>query len=231
MNRRVGALFAAALSLAALAAVRGNGGGPPLYDGLCTPPNYALLGSNPEPSPTSSPYSATDLATTQELATPPQIAPQAQIILGSGTLSPAPGASAVTLTIAPVKPPAIKPDGAIDGNVYDFEATSGGKPVEAAADHPVTIALEATAAGGPALTIEHLEGNRWAPLKTFQSGCGSTFDAAAPSLGLFALVARGASTPGPAGGGSGPSILLIVVAVLVVLALVIAAARTTRLRR
>lgn len=230
MNRRT-AVIGAALSLAALAAVRNGGGGPPLYDGICAPPSYAVLGSTPGPGSASATYTASDLATTQELATPPQIAPQAQVILGSGTLSPPAGASTVTLTIAPVKPPAVKPEGTIDGNVYDIEAASGGRPVAVAANHPVTIALESTAAGGPTLTLEHLVGTRWIPLKTFQSGCGTTFDAAAPSLGMFALVAQGGSSGG--GGGSsagGPSVLLILVVVVVVLGLIILTVRASRSR-
>jgi hypothetical protein len=231
MKRR-SAVVGAALSLAALAAVRSGGGGPPLYDGLCAPPSYAVLGSTPGPGSATATYSASDLATTQELATPPQVAPQAQVILGSGTLSPPAGASSVTLTITPVRPPAVKPDGTIDGNVYDIEAASGGRPVAVAANHPVTIALESTATGGPTLTLEHLVGNRWTPLKTFQSGCGTTFDAAAPSLGQFALVAQGSSSGGGGGASSagGPPVALILVAVVVVLALVILAVRASRSR-
>jgi hypothetical protein len=232
VRRRAAAAAAGLLALAALAAVRSGGGGPPLYDGICAPPSYAVLGSTPGPASASATYSSAELATTQELATPPQIAPQAQVIVGSGTFSPAAGASTVTLTITPVKPPATRPAGSIDGNVYDVEATSSGKPVAVAADHPVTIALESTSSGGPTLTLEHLAGGRWTALKTFPSGCGSTFDAAAPSLGLFALVAQSGSSGGGggSGGGSGPSILLILVIVVVVLALVIGAVRASRSR-
>jgi hypothetical protein len=236
MSRRILALGVAALALVGLALVRGAGGGPPLYDGLCLPPQYKTLGSNPPPPTASMVYTTDLLATTQELADNPS-APQAQIIIGAGTLAPAPGASTVTVTITPVKPPATHPDGSIDGNVYDFEAAAGGKPVQPAPSHPVTIVLGATASGGPTLTVEHFDGSRWTALKTFQSGCGSTYDAASPTLGLFVLVAQGgsASSPGAGGGSStgssGPSALVFIVGALVVLAVVIAAVRAGRRRR
>lgn len=235
LRRRIAALCVAALSLAALTVVRGGGGGPPLYDGLCTPPNYALLGATPGPGSASATYAVSDLASTQELATPESAAPQAQMIIGAGTLASAPGAATVTVTITPVKPPATRPNGTVEGNVYDFAATSGGQTVSEAPGHPVTIVLEATATGGPTLTLEHYDGSRWTALKTFQSGCGSTFAAATPSLGLFALVAQGGSTSpgtsGTKGGGSGAPVLVIILAVLGFLALAIVAARISRRRQ
>lgn len=239
MRRRLGALGVAGLSLVALALVRGSGGGPPLYDGICTPPSYALLGTTPGPGSASKTYTGSDIGQVHELVTPESPTPQAQIITVSDTLTAAGGANSVTVTIAPVKPPAIQPDGSIDGNVYDFEATSGGKVVPAAPGHPVTIVLEATSAGGPSLTLEHFDGSHWTALKTFESGCGSTFEAAAPTFGLFALVAEG--TPqapggspgggGAPGGGSGPPVVIILGAVLVLLSLLIAGVRTGRRRR
>jgi hypothetical protein len=232
MSGRIRALCVAALSLVALALVRGAGGGPPLYDGLCLPPQYKTLGSNPPPPTVSAVYTTDMLASTQELADN-QSAPQAQIIIGAGTFAPAPGASTVTVTITPIKPPAVRPGGSIDGNVYEFEATSGGKPVQPAPGHPVTIVLGSTATGGPTLTLEHFDGSRWTALKTFQSGCGSTFDAASPTLGLFALVAQGGSSSpgGSPTGGSGPSVLVFIAGALVVLALVIGAVRVVRRQR
>ena len=70
-------------------------------------------------------YGVDKLAATQELPTPKP--PQADVIIAAGTLAAAPGAATVTVSIMPVKPPATPPDGAIDGNVYDVEATSGGR--------------------------------------------------------------------------------------------------------
>lgn len=236
------ALGAAATSLGALAVLHAAGGtGPPLYDGLCVPPNYLTLGANPGPASASATYSASDLNQTQELATAEQQAPQAQMIIASGSFTVPPGAT-VKVTITPVAPPSARPvGGSIAGNVYRFAAeTSTGQALDLAAGHPATIVLEAPSAGGPQLTLERFDGSSWTALKTFQSGCGTTEEAAAPALGMFALVAAGQSagstgaSSGAAGSGgsSGPPVALIVVVVLVVLvALAIAAVRLSRRQR
>ena len=232
--RRSHALGLAVLALPLIALARGSGGGPPLYDGLCTAPSYLALGGHPPPPSVSQTYSATDIAQTLELADS-QTTPQAQIIIGAGSLAPAPGSSTVTLSITAVKPPPVAPaSGRLDGNVYDFEARSGSTPVQLAAGHPATIVLGATSSGGPQITLEHFDGTRWvAAVKTFQSGCGSTYEAAQPTLGLFALVASGgtvATGPGSSGGGSPLLPIVVVVVVVVVLAAAVAVSRSGRRR-
>jgi hypothetical protein len=234
--RRTTALAAAAVSLLTMAVVRGSGGGPPLYDGICLPPQYTMLGANPGPPSVSQSFSAAELANTFELADNPNT-PQAQIIVSAGGIVPPPGSSAVTVSITPVKPPAVKPtDGTIDGNVYDFEARSGSQVVSLAPNHLATIVLEATRSGGSQFAIEHFDGTRWAaPARTVQSGCGTTFDANARTLGIFALVAQGQASGGGSsgsggGGGGGVTIVILIVVVVVVLGVVIGAARLSRRR-
>ncbi|HEY7927428.1 MAG TPA: hypothetical protein VIG86_08440 [Candidatus Dormibacteraeota bacterium] len=224
-------LAVAALALLALAAVRSGGGGPPLYDGLCLPPNYLVLGANPGPSSASATYSADQLNQTQELATTEQT-PQAQLIMAAGSLT-APAGATVTLTIKPVPPPSIQPAaGTIVGNVYQFAArASTGPTLSLAAGHPATVVLEAPRAGGPNLTVERFDTSTWTPLKTFQSGCGDTDEAASPSLGLFALVAQGsagAGSPNPPSSGGPPVAVIVVAMIIVVLALAIGATRRSR---
>jgi hypothetical protein len=239
MKRRAG-LAGAVLSLVALAAVRGGGGGPPLYDGVCLPPQYTMLGANPGPPSQSKTYTASDLAGTFELADS-DTSPQAQLIVGAGSLAPAPGSSTATVSITPVTPPATKPtDGTIDGNVYDFEARSAGQAVQVAPGHLVTIVLSATRTGGPQLAVERFDGSRWsAPAKSVQSGCGTTYQVNSATLGIFALVAQGGAAPsnGPggsggsgSGGGGGATIVIVIVGMLVVLAMVIGAVRMNRQR-
>jgi hypothetical protein len=235
MSRRA-ALAAAALSLLALAAVRGSGGGPPLYDGICTPPQYTLFGAHPPPPSRSQTFSGSDLAGTFELADN-DTTPQAQVIVGAGSLAAAPGTSSATVSITPVKAPAVKPaDGTIVGNVYDFEARSGGQAVPVLANHLVTIVLSTPSTGGPQLSVEHFGGTSWnAPAKSVQSGCGTTYQVNSSTLGVFALVAVGQASPsGPGssggGGGGGTTVVVIIVVVLVVLALVIGAVRMNRRR-
>jgi hypothetical protein len=229
--RRWAALAVSALSLLALAAVRSAGGGPPLYDGLCLPPHYLLLGGSPPPPSASMTYTAADLAGTIELADNSST-PQAQIIIGAGSLPLPAGASSATLSITPVKPPAVAPpNGTIEGNVYSFEVQSGGRQLALAAGHPATVVLEGTSSGGSP-TVEHFDGAHWTALKTFTAGCGSTFEAASPSLGLFALVAPGSSgSSAPPGSGGPPTTLIVVGVVIVVLALAVGATRFGRRRR
>lgn len=226
------AFVGAIACLGLLAAVRGGGGGPPLYDGVCLPPQYTMLGANPPPPSLSSTLSAGVLASTFERADN-DTSPQAQIIVAAGSLLAPPGAASATLTITPVKPPAVKPaDGAIDGNVYDFEVTAGGRQLQVAANHLVTIVLTATASGGAQRQVEHFDGARWtAAAKTVQSGCGTTYQANATTLGVFALVVQGGSGPSNGGGGGGgsPTVIVIVV-VVVVLAAGIGAVRVSRQR-
>ncbi len=235
MSRRAG-LAAAALALLALAVVRGSGGGPPLYDGICLPPHYLSLGASPGPKSVSQTFTATELAQTFELADDPNT-PQAQLIVTASALAPATGSSTVTVSIAPVKAPAVNPsDGTIDGNVYDFEARSGGQSVQMGPGKLAAIVLGATSTGGPQIAIEHFDGTRWSPVaKTVQSGCGTTYQANTPTLGLFALVAQG-QTPAPGGAappsGGSPVILVIVLilAIVLVFAILIVAVRMSRQR-
>ncbi len=236
MSRRAG--LAAALALLALAVVRGHGGGPPLYDGICLPPHYLSLGASPGPKSVSQAFSAAELAQTFELADDPNT-PQAQLIVTASALAPASSSSTVTVSIAPVKPPALQPsDGTLDGNVYDFEARSGGQSVQLAPNKLAAIVLGATSTGGPQIAIEHFDGTRWTPVaRTVQSGCGTTYQANTPTLGLFALVAQG-QTPAPGGtaapSGGSPAILVIVlilaVIVVLVFAILIVAVRMSRQR-
>jgi hypothetical protein len=234
VSRRIGALAGAGLALLALAAVRGSGGGPSLYDGICLPPHYLLFGGNPAAPSVTKTYTATDLAGTLEVADNDST-PQAQIIIGAGSLAVPPGVATATVSIAAVKPPSTKPsDGVIDGNVYSFTVVASGHDLALAPGHPATVVLAATSSGGGQRVVEHFDGTRWSSVgKTFQSGCGTTYEAASPTLGLFALVAQGGSAaPGPGSQGSGiPTILIVIVVVVVVLALVIGAARLGRRRR
>jgi hypothetical protein len=230
--KRRAALAVAALSLVALAAVRAGGGGPPLYDGLCVPPHYLVLGGNPPAPSQSKTFSAADIASTFEVADNDS-SPQAQIIVGPGSLAVPPGATTATVSITPTKPPSIAPpNGTIDGNVYSFEVQSGGHSLALAAGHPATIVLETTSSSGSQPTVEHFDGAHWTALKTFTAGCGTTFEAASPTLGIFALVVQGsAGSPSSSGSGGPPVALLVVGVVVLALALAIGATRLSRRRR
>ena len=224
-----------AAGLLAFVALRlGGGTGPPLYDGVCLPPHYLMLGANPGPGSASATYTAGQVGQTQELATSESAAPQAQMIIAAGSFTVTAGTS-VTVTIAPIPPPAVKPPaGSIAGNVYQFAARSStGQAVDLVPGHPATIVLEAPTASGSQLTIEHLVGSSWTALKTFTSGCGDTEEAATETLGTYALVAAGAgSSTSPSGqGSSGAPVVLIVVIVVLLLVAAVVATRVSRRRR
>jgi hypothetical protein len=226
---RRGALGGMLLSLLALAAVRGSGGGPPLYDGVCAQPKYVTLGAKPPPPSLSDTLSADTLSSTFERSDQ-DTAPQAQIIVAAGSLAAPPAASAATLTIIPVNPPGVEPtDGSIDGNVYDFEVTSDGKRLHVIPGHVVTIGLSAATFGGAGRKVEHFDGTTWsAPSKTVTDGCGITYDANSTTLGLFALVVPvGSSLPGSGGAATA---LIVIALVLFVLAAVLLLVRTSRRR-
>jgi hypothetical protein len=232
LNARRAALAVALLSLLALAAVRGGSGGPPLYDGICTSAPYPMFGANPGPTSVSQTYTVSELAMSQVLSTGESV-PLAQMIFAEGSFTPAIGASTVTVSITPVKPPAVKPaDGTVDGNVYAFSAGSGGQEMSLAPGHPATIVLSAPSSGAAQPGIERFDGSRWIPApKTFQSGCGTTFQVASPTLGLFALVGKGATvSPGGGGQGEGAVTLIVTAAGFVVLALFLGAVRVARRR-
>jgi hypothetical protein len=230
-GKRLMALASAAVALLALAAVRGSGGGPALYDGICLPPHYLALGGNPPPPSRSKTYSVADIAGTFEVADN-DTTPQAQVIVGLGSLTPPPGATTATVTITPVAPPAVKPPGGvIDGNVYSFEVQSGGAPLSLAPAHPATVVLEAPSSGGAQPTLEHFDGTRWTALKTFTAGCGTTYEAASPTLGLFALVTQGGTGAVAPPSSGGVPVVLVVVVVVAVLALAIGSVRVARSRR
>ncbi len=162
-------------------------------------------------------------------------APQAQIIIGTGTFAPASRSSAVTLTITAMPPRRCVPPGhrrqrlRHRGDLQRQDGAGGAGP-------PCHDRAGLDGDRRPSLTLEHLTGGRWTALKTFQSGCGSTFDAASPSLGLFALVAQGAAGPANAGGttssgGSEAPVLIAVVVALLLLAGMLAAVRASRRHR
>ncbi len=229
MNQRT-ALGAAVLALLALALVRGSGGGPPLYDGVCLPPQYTMYGAHPAPPSRSQTFTATDLAGTFELADN-DTTPQAQIIVGAGSLAPAPGSSDATVSITPIPPPSVKPtDGTIDGNVYDFQTRSGGQAVQVKPGHLVTVVLSATRTGGSQFQVEHFDGKSWsAPAKSVASGCGTTYQVNSATLGAFALVGLGGTSTGNGSGGGGFPIVIVVV-VLLALAVIIGGVRMSRQR-
>jgi hypothetical protein len=191
---------------------------PPLYDGICIADPYRGLGTNPAPSSATKMYPPSGAFPTSEIVTN-ENPPQAQLLMTDGTFSSP--QSTLTVSITPIPAPPVQPDdGPIDGNVYRFSAmTTSGESLQPLPHNPVTLLLRATR-GSPPRTVERLDGTKWTPLQTFNSGCGDTFEAVSDRLGDFATVVTGQANP-PAPSGSGPPLAAIIAAGVVV---VIAAA-------
>lgn len=199
---------------------------PPLYDGLCTADPYRELGNSPAPAAASTTYPgaqfpAAEVATNETPA-------QAQILMTSGTFSG--GGAPVTVSVEPVSPPAPPPSGLrLDGNTYRFSAVAGGQPIQPT--QSVTVSLRGAGDTG-SLTMYVNSGAGWQQLKTFNLGCGFTFEAVSPKLGYFALFATGGARG--SGGGSGGFPVAVVVGVLaavVVVATIVLARFSARRRR
>jgi hypothetical protein len=200
---------------------------PPLYDGVCIADPYRHLDGNPPPASASQAYSGSQFPTAEVLTT--ETPAQAQILMQAGTFSaPAP----VTVSISPVSPPGPPPDGkAQDGNAYRITASAGGQALQPASGDPVTIVLRGSGASS-SLVLSVNAGNGWQALKTFNLGCGFTFEAVAPKLGYFALfrTAGGSSGGGAPGGGFPVGIVVAILGAVVVVA-TIALARLAAGRR
>lgn len=242
-RRARGALALAAVGAALLLLLvlhAGGGTGPPLYDGVCLPPHYLVLGGSPAPSSASATYTADQLNQTQELVTG-EATPQAQLIVAANSFA-VPAGTTVQVTISPVKPPSVAPNGGgIVGNAYQVSARSStGQALDLTPGHPATVVLALPSSGGPDVTLERFDGSAWTALKTFGNGCGDTDEAASPSLGVFALVVAGSGPTGSGGGGGdggggtspgAPVALIVVVVIAVLLAVLIGATRLARRRR
>jgi hypothetical protein len=214
-------------------------GSPPIYDGLCIASPYQLLGGNPPPTAASKSYPAGGNFPTSEIVTN-ENPPQVQVLMTDGTfVSPQ---SPFTVTVTPVAPPAAPPPAgmAIDGNVVEIKAvTDSGQLLQPEPQHPLTVLLRATSSTPPR-TLFRLDGTSWTGLKTFNAGCGDTYEAVSDHLGDFALMStpsgggNGGSNGGGGGGGGGggfPTALLVAVLIVVVLGSTIGLLRVNRTRR
>lgn len=191
---------------------------PPLYDGVCIADPYRQLGGNPAPTSASSSFSGSQFPTAEVLTT--ETPAQAQVLMMAGSFS---AASPVTVTIQPVAPPAPPPSGRTqDGNAYRITATSGGQQLQPNSQDPATIVLRGSGASGT-LVLYVNSGSGWQPLRTFNLGCGFTFEAVSPKLGYFALFRTAGSSGTTANGGFPVGVVVAVLGVVVVAATLVLA--------
>jgi len=215
---------------------------PPLYDGLSgpseayryvsPPPGYP---STPPPSSASKQLTVTGGVVPAAFVATEEQPPQAQLLVGEGSVAAPAGAHTVTLSVKPVAPPAPLPasDGRIDGNVYQAGATgdSGGEATikPGASTTLPTMVLRGPPGSGSGTIWRYQAGGSWSKLDTKPLG-GQVQDmlaASTDSFGFFAIVlpasggSSSSSTSGGGGGGGGggsfPVVAVVVPLVLVVL--------------
>ncbi|MBV8195369.1 MAG: hypothetical protein JOY80_07560, partial [Candidatus Dormibacteraeota bacterium] len=226
-RRGVIAVAAASLALAVLWRLL-PAASPPLYDGICIADAYRSLGGNPPPGSASKMYPAAAQSPTDEITTmsDSEQPAQAQILMQGGTFS-SPTAP-YTVSVTPEAPPAPPPSGyTLDGNAYRIVAkTSSGTMLQPTSQNPVTVVLRGTSASN-SLTMYVYDGTMWMPLKTFNVGCGYTFESVSTRMGDFGLFYQGSGTGGNNGGGQsgGAPVAVIVGVVLVLIVGVIVAVR------
>ncbi len=194
-------------------------GSPPLYDGQCIAQPYATLGGSPAAQPATKTFPQAATFPASELFTG-ETPPQAQLLMQAGTFD---NSTALTLSITPVTPPAVKPpNGSVEGNVYRFSmVTANGTEVEPSARLPAFVVLRGTRSI-PAPVVDRFNGTAWTPLTTVNAGCGNTFEATTALLGDFAAVAAAGSSPASGSGGGIPGAAIIgALAVLLIIAVVV----------
>ena len=170
----------------------------PLFDGVFVEDPYRYV--NPPPGGAGDPQ---PVQITQPAAggTVPLIAlatsevpPQAQIIAEADAFDLA-GATAITLSIAPVAPN----DPQVAGNVYRFSATGeAGEPLSLHPGALVTVVLRAPQAGA-GFQVAHLGDAGWTLLPTDHGGLPDLFSANITALGDYAVVLAPTASASPAG--------------------------------
>lgn len=238
-----------AAPLIALAWMLAPAPSPPLYDGFQVPAEpYRYLAPPPGAQQTQPPTSASKPLTVSDGTVPAAFVatgeqpPQAQLLVGDGTLLAPAGAHTVTLAIKPVPPPAPLPAsiGRLAGNVYQVTASadSGGEATLKSGATPPTVVLRGPTGSNAAQIARMPEGGSWARLQTVPLGSGApdTVAANTPGLGFFAVVVPpGGSSSGNGGGGGGsgggsfPAVAVVVpLAAVLLLAGVLVAIRLSR---
>jgi len=219
---------------------------PPLYDGLTGPAEaYRYLNPPSGYQHTDPPSSASHTLTVSNgtvpagfIATDEQ-PPQAQLLVGDGSLLAPPGAHTVTLSIKAVPPPSatVPADlGHIAGNVYTVTATAdtGGEATLKRGATPPTVVLRAPPGSGTgSIARSDGSGGAWTGLRTVPLGNNVPDMVAAntTAFGDFAVTVTGApsTTTGAGSGGSFPVVAVVVpLAVLVVLAGLLVTIRSAR---
>ena len=195
------AALAAGLAIA-LAAQLSQPVGRPLYDGVVPAEPYRYL--DPPQGLPGSPTSFTAEASVKRGTSPSITAattenpPQAQIIALEGTFAVPSGATTLLVSIVPVQPPSVAPQGRISGNVYRISvADPAGNPVGMNPGKTPTLAMRSAGAAANGAVARFANG-AWTVLQTEHAANLGLYSAEPDSLGDFAVVDLAAGGLDPA---------------------------------
>ena len=204
--------------------------GVPLFDGVVVQELYRYLHPASGQSGTPSSYTATlpvnGSASPEFAAATTEQPPQAQVIaLGDAFKVPA-GATAVQVSLSPVDPPSVAPNGSIAGNVYRVSVTDqAGTPLAInTCEGCLSMSMRAPDGTGDA-TIQRFADGAWTEVQTNHGGATGLYSTNLTALGDYAIVAGATS-----GGGVDIVSIGIVVLALVVLVVAVAALVLPRFR-
>lgn len=107
-----------------------------------------------------------------------------------------------------------------DSNAYQIRAVARGEELLPQPGMPATVVLRGSGLSS-ALTMYVDTGHGWKPLRTFNDGRGSTFEAVSNTLGDFALF----RPPGSSAGGGFPVAVIIGLLTAIIFAVTVALAR------
>lgn len=217
---------------------------PPLYDGVGFPDEpYRYVQPPLGYRHTAAPTAATKTARPDRGMSPEidvataEAGPQASVFLPDGSLTLAPGATAVTVSAAPLAPSVQPADGTVDGNLYRVTGTTpqGPATLSPRGRSLSAIQLRATSARQPGPVVELFSDGHWRQLQTARTG-NDLYQSFVTGFGDYALVflrhppSPAASRSG-AGGIGGAGLAAIVAGLLLILgALTLGGIRLTRLR-
>ncbi len=230
---RTAAVLATGATLLGLAWGLGPRSAPPLYDsGPIIAENYRYLHTPAGFKGTPPPASIDVTLNLLQGQSPPmaettsELPAQAQLLAAQNAFAVPPGVIAVHVVIRAVEPPpTAPPDGALDGNVYEFLVTApaGTTPLPLKPSQQVTVVLRGPA-GVQGAELELWDGTAmaWKKLDTQPLGGTSpdSYAANVSELGDIALVAP-PQTAGDSGGSGGIIVAVVVIAIVVAAAAVV----------
>jgi hypothetical protein len=213
----------------------------PIYDGAGFPDEPYRYVQSPDGKPTKPPTAAkaTVQVNAQGLSSAAysnsaERGPQIVLYLPAGSLKAPAGATSIQVSETPLAAtPPLPADGPIVTNVYRVAATTSAGPVQVVGkseNQLPTLQMRAPSAKQPGPVVEHRTSSGWQRMDTLRVG-QDIYQASAPQMGDWALVALRTPAANKSGGGGGVNVGLLAAGIgLLALAGIILAIRMARSR-